>query len=260
MLIDTHCHLDATEFDEDRARVIQQARHNGVAMIVVPAVQCSAFAAVLALHQAHAMCMPALGLHPMYISMHQPEHLATLRTTVALQRPVAIGEIGLDLFVPGLDLNIQEYYFIEQLKIAREFELPVILHSRRANDQVLKQLRRFGIRHGIAHAFSGSQQQALAFIKQGLKLGFGGAMTYTRANNLRRLAAELPLESIVLETDAPDMPPAWMPHQRNSPEQLSSIANELAKLRNCTADIIYESTTRNALAALPALNGMRVTD
>ena len=253
VLIDTHCHLDAAEFDEDRTLVIQRAQQNGVAMIVVPAVQCAAFAAVLALHEQHAACAPALGLHPMYIHAHLPEHLAILRATVAHQRPVAIGEIGLDLFVPGLDFNIQEYYFTEQLKIARDFDLPVVLHSRRANDQVLKQLRRFDIRRGIAHAFSGSQQQAEAFITQGFKLGFGGAMTYTRATNLRRLAAELPLDSIVLETDAPDMSPAWTPHQRNCPAQLPGIAASLAELRNCPVDIIAKTTTNNALAALPAL-------
>jgi TatD DNase family protein len=260
VLIDTHCHLDAAEFDADRTLVIQRAQQNGVAIIIVPAVQYGAFATVLALHEEHAACMPALGLHPMYIHAHQPEYLALLRAAVEHQRPVAIGEIGLDLFVPGLDLNIQEYYFIEQLKIARDFELPVILHSRRANDQVLKQLRRLGIRRGIAHAFSGSQQQAEAFISQGFKLGFGGAMTYTRATNLRRLAAELPLESIVLETDAPDMPPAWMRHQRNSPDHLPGIATVLAELRNCQLDTIIESTTRNAFAALPALNGLQATN
>ncbi|MDP2024580.1 TatD family hydrolase [Sulfuriferula sp.] len=252
-LIDTHCHLDAAEFDEDRTRAIQRAQQNGVAMIVVPAVQCAAFAAVLALHEQHAACAPALGLHPMYIHAHLPEHLILLRAAIERQRPVAIGEIGLDFFVPNLDVATQEYYFTEQLKIARDFGLPVLLHSRRANDQVLKQLRRFDIQRGIAHAFSGSRQQADAFIQQGFKLGFGGAMTYTRASNLRRLAAELPLEAIVLETDAPDMAPAWIQHQRNSPQQLPAIAAVLAELRGVGFDKIAQATTVNARVAIPAL-------
>ena len=252
-LIDTHCHLDAAEFDADRDTVATLAHAAGVQTIVVPAVQYANFNAVLAVSQRYPGCVPALGLHPMYIDAHLPEHLVLLRAAIERQRPVAIGEIGLDFFVPNLDVATQEYYFTEQLKIARDFDLPVLLHSRRANDQVLKQLRLFGIQRGIAHAFSGSLQQAEAFIRQGFKLGFGGAMTYTRASKLRRLAAELPLESIVLETDAPDMSPAWTPHQRNCPAQLPGIAASLAALRNCPVDIIAKTTTNNALAALPAL-------
>lgn len=175
MVIDTHCHLDAAEFDADRDTVVMQARAAGVKTIVTPAVQYANFDAVLSISQRYPGCLPALGLHPMYIHAHLPEHLDSLRTAIEQHRPVAIGEIGLDFFVPGLDATKQEYYFTEQLKIARDFELPVLLHSRRANDQAVKQLRRFGIRRGIAHAFSGSRQQAHAFIRIGFKLGFGGA-------------------------------------------------------------------------------------
>ena len=254
--IDTHCHLDAAEFDADRDTVATQAWSAGVKTIVVPAVQYTNFSAVLAICQRYPGCVPALGLHPMYIDAHLPEHLALLRTAIERQGPVAMGEIGLDFFVPNLDVATQEYYFTEQLKIARDFDLPVLLHSRRANDQVLKQLRRFGIRRGIAHAFSGSLQQADAFIRQGFNLGFGGAMTYTRASNLRRLAAELPLEAIVLETDAPDMPPTWIQHQRNSPEQLHAIATVLAELRGVGLDKIAQITSANARAAIPALTSL----
>lgn len=252
-LIDTHCHLDAAEFDTDRDTVAAQAWSAGVKTIVVPAVQYANFNAVLAIRQRYPGCVSALGLHPMYIHAHLPEHLILLRAAIERQRPVAIGEIGLDFFVPNLDVATQEYYFTEQLKIARDFGLPVLLHSRRANDQVLKQLRRFDIRRGIAHAFSGSRQQADAFIQQGFKLGFGGAMTYTRASNLRRLAAELPLEAIVLETDAPDMAPAWIQHQRNGPQQLPAIAAVLAELHGVGFDKIAQTTTANARVAIPAL-------
>ncbi|MHB1332567.1 MAG: TatD family hydrolase [Sulfuriferula sp.] len=250
MVIDTHCHLDAAEFDADRDTVVMRARAAGVKTIVTPAVQYANFDAVLSISQRYPSCLPALGLHPMYIHAHLPEHLDSLRTAIEQHRPVAIGEIGLDFFVPGLDATKQEYYFTEQLKIARDFELPVLLHSRRANDQAVKQLRRFGIRRGIAHAFSGSRQQADAFIRIGFKLGFGGAMTYTRASNLRRLAAELALEDIVLETDAPDMSPAWLNQQRNSPEQLPRIATVLADLRGDTLDSVIRMTTHNALTIL----------
>jgi TatD DNase family protein len=169
---------------------------------------------------------------------------------VAAERPVAIGEIGLDLFVRDVDMTQQLYYFTEQLKIASDFDLPVLLHTRHANDEIMKQLRRFNIRLGIAHAFNGSLQQAEAFIKQGFKLGFGGAMTYTRATNLRKLAAELPLESIVLETDAPDMSPAWAHGQRNSPEYIPQIAQVLADLRGVPLAAIIMATTQNAYAVL----------
>ncbi len=250
MVIDTHCHLDAAEFDADRDVVATLAQAAGVQAIVVPAVQHANFNAVLTICQRYPGCLPALGLHPMYIHAHLPEHLILLRAAIDRQRPVAIGEIGLDFFVPNLDVGTQAYYFTEQLKIARDFDLPVLLHSRRANDQVLKQLRRCGIQCGIAHAFSGSRQQADAFIRQGFKLGFGGAMTYTRASNLRRLAAELPPEAIVLETDAPDMSPAWLHPQRNSPEQLPRIAAVLAELRGITLDDVMRITSNNASTAL----------
>lgn len=247
-LIDTHCHLDAVEFDADRGQVIARALDAGVTTIVVPAITQANFAKVIRLGHEQPGCLAALGLHPMYIHAHQPAHLAMLRADIERHQPLAVGEIGLDFFVPNLDVAAQEYYFIEQLKIARDFELPVLLHSRRANDQILKQLRRLGIRRGISHAFNGSRQQADALIRQGFKLGFGGAMTYSRALNLRRLASELPLHAIVLETDAPDMSPCWVRCQRNSPEQLPRIAAVLAEMRGVALDEIVLATTNNARA------------
>ncbi|MDR3391115.1 MAG: TatD family hydrolase [Sulfuriferula sp.] len=248
--IDTHCHLDAAEFDADRDAVVARAISSGVARIIVPAVTADNFAAVQAICERYALCRPALGLHPIYAMQHQPDDLARLRAAVQETHPLAIGEIGLDLFVDDVDIARQTYYFTEQLKIAHEFDLPVLLHTRRANDEILRQLRRFDIRRGIAHAFSGSRQQADAFIKQGFKLGFGGAFTYTRATNLRRLAAALPLESIVLETDAPDMAPSWAWRQRNSPEYLAQIAGELAALRGVDPATIAKVTGENARAIL----------
>ncbi|MFO7543666.1 MAG: TatD family hydrolase [Thiobacillus sp.] len=256
--IDTHCHLDAAEFNTDRDAEYTRAVEAGVGIQIIPAVSRDNFAAVAASCERYPGCLPAWGLHPMLIDVHQPEHLTGLRAQVEAQRPVAIGEIGLDLF-SDFDFPTQEFYYVEQLKIAQEYDLPVLLHCRRANDEILKHLRKIKLRGGIAHAFNGSPQQADEFIKLGFKLGFGGAFTWPRANNLRRLAVDLPLEAIVLETDSPDIPPAWIGRGRNAPGELPRIAHTLAELRNITVDAVAQATTRNACEllglALPATCG-----
>ena len=244
--IDTHCHLDAAEFDSDRDAEYARAVAGGVAVQVVPAVSRDNFAAVAATCERYPGCLPAWGLHPMYIDVHRPEHLVDLRAQIEAQRPVAVGEIGLDLFVRDLDYATQEFFYVEQLKIAKDYDLPVLLHCRKANDQLLKHLRQTGVRGGIAHAFNGSPQQANEFIKLGFKLGFGGAFTWPRANNLRRLAVDLPLEAIVLETDSPDIPPVWIGRGRNAPGELPRIAQTLAELRGLDIDSVARATTRNA--------------
>jgi len=262
MLIDTHCHLDAAEFAADRDAVAARALAAGVSRIVVPAVAAGNFAAVRDCCARYAGCAAAYGIHPLYVANAGEADLATLRRWLAdesagPQPPVAIGEIGLDFFVPGFDAARQEHFFVEQLKIARDFDLPVLLHVRRAQDAILKQLRRvFGKsagRGGIAHAFNGSHQQAEAFMGLGFKLGFGGAMTFPRALRIRELAATLPLEAIVLETDAPDMAPEFIGHARNSPEYLPAIAARLADLRGISVDVLAAATSANARALLPAL-------
>jgi len=257
-LIDTHCHLDAAEFDADREAVAAAAAAAGVAM-VVPAVERANFGAVASVCREFPGCAPAYGIHPMYVDRAVPGDLDALREVLAREPAVAVGEIGLDRYenCPGpRDDARQEFFFVEQLRIARDFGLPVILHVRRAVDPILKQLRRFavaGAMGGIAHAFNGSRQQAEEFIKLGFVLGFGGAMTYSRAARIRELAATLPLESIVLETDAPDIPPAWKVGARNTPEQLPRIAQELAALRGLPVADIIAATGANARRALPRL-------
>lgn len=258
MLIDTHCHLAADEFAGDRKAVAAEARAVGVSAIVVPAVDVASFDAVNDCCSSHVACFPAYGIHPLSVRQASPADLDALRQWLAAtpgkRRPaVAVGEIGLDLFVAGADLARQERFFVEQLKIARELDLPVLLHVRRAIDQVLAQLRRIRVRGGIAHAFNGSSQQAAEFVKLGFKLGFGGALTHSGATRLRRLAATLPLTSIVLETDAPDMPPAWLAGGRNTPAQLPRINAVLAELRATAADALAEATSANARAVLPEL-------
>ncbi|NTV94197.1 MAG: TatD family hydrolase [Thiobacillus sp.] len=253
-LVDTHSHFDATEFDQDRDAVYERARRAGVNIQVVPAVTLANCQAVAAACRRYPGCFPAWGMHPMYIDVHKETDGAELRHLVEQWRPVAIGEIGLDLFVDGLDPARQEFFYVEQLKIARDYDLPVLLHCRRAVDPILKQLRRIKVRGGIAHAFSGSRQQADEFIRLGFKLGFGGAFTWERATRLRALAVELPLEAIVLETDSPDIPPAWVGRGRNEPAELAGIAATLAELRGQSVGEVARVTRENACTVLPGLS------
>lgn len=267
MWIDTHCHLDAPEFDADRDAVVARARGVGVGQIVIPAVEAINFDTVrlLAIRQGHAY---ALGIHPLYVMRAGAGDLAALaealRTHHIDARLVAVGEIGLDFFVPGLDAATQQHFYVEQLKLAQRFDLPVILHVRRSADPLLAGLRRVGFRHGgIAHAFNGSEQQAQAFLDLGFKLGFGGTLTFERSLQIRRLAATLPEEALVLETDAPDIPPQWLyktaaqraagETARNEPGELPRIAESLAALRGWTLAQTAAVTSANARAALPRL-------
>jgi TatD DNase family protein len=261
MWIDTHCHLDAGEFGGEANAVAARAAQEGVSWIVIPAVAPSNFIRVAQLAQSHPNCVYALGIHPLYVGDASEADLATVRTAAeaALQdsRFVAIGEIGLDFFVPefkqGLLREKQEHFFSEQLKIARDLELPVLLHVRKAQDTVLKHLRRITVPGGIAHAFNGSFQQAQAFIDLGFKLGFGGAMTFPRALQLRRLATQLDASTLVLETDSPDISPVWLHPGRNSPEQLPRIGAVMAELRGISAEALAQATSRNARDVLPRL-------
>jgi len=266
MWTDTHCHLDAAEFDADRDAVVARARAAGVTQIVVPAVARANFDTVRTLAHAHGFAY-ALGIHPLCVGQANDDDLRQLSDALAEHRGdprlVAVGEIGLDHFVPGLDRARQAQFYAEQLKLARRFDLPVILHVRRSADTLLKHLRVEKVRGGIAHAFNGSEQQALAFVALGFKLGFGGAMTFERALQIRRLAQTLPAEAIVLETDAPDIPPHWLYRtaaeraagqgSRNEPAELPRIAQTLAELRGLSLPALAELTSANARAALPGL-------
>ena len=253
-LVDTHCHLDAAEFDTDRDAVARRAATADVNVIVVPAVARANFGAVASVCREYPGCVPAYGIHPLYVDQAREEDLDALRAILSRERPVAVGEIGLDFFVPGCDVARQEFFFVEQLKIARDLGLPVLLHVRKAVDAILKQLRRIEVAGGIAHAFNGSRQQADTFVKLGFALGIGGAMTHARATHLRELAATLPQAAIVLETDAPDIPPAWLAGSgRNEPAELSRIAAVLGELRRMPYAEVVAATSANARAVLPRL-------
>lgn len=266
MWIDTHCHLDAAEFAGDVAAVRERAAAAGVAHCVLPAVAAGNFETVRDLAHRHGDSY-ALGIHPLYTGEANDEDLVALDNALAAWRNdprlVAVGEIGLDYFVPGLDPVRQEYFYREQLELARRHGLPVVLHVRRSADHLLKQLRRAGVA-GIAHAFNGSARQADEFVALGFRLGFGGTVTFERALQIRRLARDLPLSALVLETDAPDIPPHWlyrtaqeraggMAQGRNEPAQLPAIGEVLARLRGIPPQELAEATCRNACAALPRL-------
>lgn len=252
-MIDTHCHLDAPEFAADRDACHAAALAAGITAMVIPAVTVNGFLATKTTAARYPGCHAAYGIHPLYVMQAAEQDLLTLRQWLASEKPVAVGEIGLDGYVPELDPVRQELFYVAQLKLAREFALPVLLHVRRAVDQVLKHLRRVRVVGGIAHAFNGSRQQADEFIKLGFKLGFGGAMTYSGSTRIRALARELPLESIVLETDAPDIPPAWLAGQRHPPASLMRIAQTLAELRTEPLEHILVQTTQSARQVLPGI-------
>lgn len=276
--IDTHCHLDASEFAHDVADVCARASAVGVRHCVLPAVCVGNLEAVRALASAFSYSY-ALGIHPLAIADAKDEDLNTLDAELAARqsdpRLVAVGEIGLDYFVPAMQSaemrERQEFFYRAQLKLARKHALPVILHVRRSADKLLKHLRELvpsiGRWRGIAHAFNGSEQQAAEFIKLGFKLGFGGAVTFESALQLRRLAAGLPLEALVMETDSPDIPPHWVyktaaeradgqAQGRNEPGELPAIAQQVALLRGISLGALADASTANALDALPRLKAL----
>lgn len=266
MLIDTHCHLDAQVFTETCAQLVNAARQKGVVYIVIPAVEKANFDTVRQLAHTSPSLTYALGIHPLFVPQASDDDLTYLAQQLAqsLDDPqlVAIGEIGLDFFVPSLctaEMREKQLYFYEaQLKLAKQFDLPVLLHVRRSQDVILKHLRRHPEVKGIAHAFNGSHQQAEQFIKLGFALGFGGAMTFTRAKQIRRLATDIALSDMVLETDAPDIAPAWLdpknnPDQYNRPQEIAAIADVLAKLRQTDLKTIKQQTSETAMRVLPRL-------
>jgi TatD DNase family protein len=260
MWIDTHCHLDADVFDADRDAVVERARAAGVTMAVLASAHVDYFAATAAVARRYGFVY-ALGIHPLYVEQSDEAHIDVLRAAVreALADPrfVAVGEIGLDFFVPGLDHARQQWFYREQLRIAREHDLPVIVHVRRSADALLQQLRRIEVPSGIAHAFNGSDQQAQQFVERGFKLGFGGAMTYRGSHRIRRLAASVADAAWVLETDSPDIPPQWLRVDgaalRNELAELPRIAETMAELRGADLPTLAAINRDNACAALPRL-------
>jgi TatD DNase family protein len=254
VLVDSHCHLDAPEFDRDRDAVIARARAAGVSRQVVPAVSAAGWPKLRDISADTDGLFPAYGLHPMFLQEHRDEHLAELDDWIQRERPCAIGECGLDFFVDGLDPRAQQHFFDGQLELAREHALPLIVHARRSVDAVIASIKRIGGLRGVVHSFSGSAEQARQLAQLGFMIGLGGPVTYERANRLRKLAASVPIESLLLETDAPDQPDAGIRGQRNEPARLANVLQVVASLRGETPAAIAAATSANAgrLFRLPA--------
>ena len=260
--VDTHCHVDAPEFKDILMEMMVRTAGEGVQAILLPTVQASDWDQATSLVNQYSKQIPGLvytlGIHPLYVQKAKESDVDFLKIQIekSLDDPrfVGVGEIGLDYFVEGLDPQRQEYFFHTQLDLAEQFQLPVILHVRRSQDAILKALRKRKVPSGIAHAFNGSHQQAEQFIELGFKLGFGGAATYDRALQIRRLLQEMPLECIVTETDSPDIPPAWLKEEGgkfNEPALLPRIASQLAKIRGVSDEIFANAVWQNAMQALP---------
>ncbi|TKR34231.1 TatD family deoxyribonuclease [Luteimonas gilva] len=245
-MIDSHCHLDAPEFDADRAQAIARAAGAGVTAQIVPAIAAASWPKLREVCAMAPGLHAAYGLHPMYLAEHRPEHLDELREWIERERPVAVGECGLDYFVEGLDPEEQRTYFDGQLALAREFGLPVIVHARRAVDAAIASIKRIGGLRGVVHSFSGSPEQARQLWNLDFMIGLGGPVTYERANRLRKLAAEMPLEFLLLETDSPDQPDAGIRGQRNEPARLVRVCETIAALRGASPQEIAAGTSDNA--------------
>ncbi|HEX4854754.1 TatD family hydrolase [Arenimonas sp.] len=245
-LYDSHCHLDAPEFDPDRPAVVARARAAGVQWQLVPAVSRAAWPALRDACALDPGLLPAYGLHPMYLDQHRDEHLDELADWLATERPAAVGECGLDYFVEGLDPERQRHFFQAQLDLAREFDLPVVLHARRAVDEVITRLHRTGGLRGVVHSWSGSEEQARQLFDLGFHLGIGGPVTFERAQRLRRTVASMPIEFLLLETDAPDQPGAGHRGERNEPAYLPEVLAVVAQLRGGSPEAIAAATTANA--------------
>ncbi|GAB2516715.1 TatD family hydrolase [Lysobacter humi (ex Lee et al. 2017)] len=247
ILVDSHSHIDVDTFDADRDTVVARARDAGVAHQIVPAIAAATWPQLRDVCTRHPGLHAAYGLHPMYLADHRPAHLVELRAWIERERPVAVGECGLDHFVEGLDSIAQAAYFDAQLRIARDFDLPVIVHARRAVDAVIAAIRRVGGLCGVVHSFPGSREQADVLWRNGFLVGIGGPATYERANRLRGLVATLPIESILLETDSPDQPGSAHRGQRNEPAHLRHVLERVAALRGEAEDDVARATTANAM-------------
>jgi len=246
MIIDSHCHIDFEQFDADRAQVIQRASSASIEKIIVPGVMKSTWQKIKSCCDQYSSLYPCFGLHPYFINKHQPEHLLDLKSWIDSNNPVAVGECGLDFYLKNLDTDLQTLYFEQQLDIALEFNLPVVIHARKSTEAVIKAVKkRKGLR-GMVHSYSGSYEQAIQLIQLGFYLSFGGAITYEKSTRLHKLVQQLPLESILVETDAPDQPVANSTDKRNEPLFILDVIQRVAELHKTSNDHISAITAKNS--------------
>jgi TatD DNase family protein len=246
VIVDSHCHLDDPEFDRDRDAVVARARAAGVLAQIVPAIDFGSWEKTRDACAAAPGLYPAYGLHPLLLDKHRPEHLDELAVWLQREKPKAVGECGLDFYVEGLDATQQRFYFRRQLELAREFDLPVIVHARRAFEEAIGELRRLPGLRGVVHSWAGSEEQARQLFAMGFCLGLGGPVTYERARRIRRVAAAMPLEFLLLETDAPDQPDSGRRGERNEPAHLVTVLDCIAHLRGMESAELAAATTANA--------------
>ncbi len=247
MLIDSHVHFDDPRFDNDRDAVYQRAKQAGVIAMIMPAITAEYLPKTKQISEQYKNVFPAYGLHPYFIDQHKPEHLDQLKGWIKKEQPVAVGECGLDYFLPDLNQEKQKIFFEAQLRIAKEFDLPIIIHARSAVEDVINLIKKSGHNKGMIHSYNGSMQQAKQLIDLGYYLSFGGAITYTRANKLRTLIKELPLESLLIETDAPDQPDVVHKDQRNEPGFITEVLDTFAEIRSETRETITKQTMHNTV-------------
>lgn len=245
-MIDTHCHIDVSAFDKDRQQVLERCHEAGITRLMIPGIMASTWPSLKDICNQYSGLFPAYGLHPVYLESHSRDDIKTLDQWLQAEKPVAVGEIGLDYYMENLDRDRQQDLFDAQLALAQTYSLPVILHVRKSHHVVLSTLKRYPVKGGICHAFNGSLEQAHQYLDMGFKLGFGGMLTFERSHKLHRLAKQLPLDAIVLETDAPDMTVASHHGERNSPEYLPEALDALAILRNEDREHVAQQTTLNA--------------
>jgi TatD DNase family protein len=245
-LIDSHCHLDVSDFSTDLAETLNRGQEAGVVAFVVPAIDFASWPHLSELATKHIEMKPAYGLHPMFLENYQVSHLDALPLWLAKSECVAVGECGLDFFIPDFDAPLQELVFIEHIKLAKQFQKPLIVHARKSTERVIQLLKQYGPVTGVIHSYSGSLEQAQQLIKMGFMLGIGGPITYPRSNRIRALVKEIPLEYLLLETDSPDQPLFGEQGRRNEPMHLPTIAQAIAEVKNISIDKVAEQTTFNA--------------
>lgn len=252
--IDTHTHLDDPRFDPDRTKVIERAHRLGITQMIVPAIHAAGWENLNQICRQHHSLLPAYGLHPMFMPQHRQHHIAELAAWLEREKPIAVGECGLDFYIPEPDKAAQQWLFEAQLELASHFQLPIIIHARKSVEQVINTLRHFPTVRGVLHSFSGSQQQAERLISLGCMLGFGGPVTYSNAHRLHALVKWLPLSSLLLETDSPDQPPSLHHGERNEPAFLQPVIEVICSLKGLSKAMLAETSTENArkLFNLPA--------
>ncbi len=248
IIIDSHCHIDFSDFDADRAEVIQRAQQAGVEKIIVPGVQRTLWDRVRHCCDTYPALYPCYGLHPYFIAEHNKSDILALENYIQQHRPVAVGECGLDFFLKDLDRELQQFYFTQQLDIALQVDLPVVIHARKSTEAVIDAIKqRPGLR-GMIHSYSGSYEQAVKLIDLGFYLSFGGPMTFEKATRLRKLVSRLPLDCLLAETDAPDQPGQIANQQRNEPAFIAEVVEQVAQLHHTEVDRVADITTQNAKA------------